>query len=45
MEFYEGVRQMVEEWQSEGYYAEIQYQTAVQPNGVAVFSALLLGYK
>lgn len=41
LEFYKGVRRLIESMGN--LYAEIQYQTTMQPDGSALFSALVIG--
>jgi hypothetical protein len=41
LEFYKGVRRLIESMGD--LYAEIQYQTTMQPDGRALFSALVIG--
>lgn len=33
----------IDEMQSEGLLVEVQYQTTIQPNGQAIFSAVIFG--
>lgn len=42
-EFFDALKSKVAECQSDGYSVEVQYQTEMQQNGAALFSAVVLG--
>lgn len=43
--FFEALARRITEYQSEGLVVEVQYQAAMQLNGIALFSAVILGRK
>lgn len=41
--FFESLTEHIREFNKLGYFTEIQYQTSMQLNGKALFSAIILG--
>lgn len=44
-EFFAELRNRISEYESKGLVVEVQYNTCMQPNGIALFSAVILGRK
>jgi len=44
-EFSDAIARRIGEYQSEGLYVEVQYQPLIQLNGLALFTAVILGRK
>lgn len=42
-EFFATISRHISEYESDGMKVEIQYDTCMQPNGKALFSAVILG--